>query len=163
MKYDVIIIGGGPAGSQCAIELAKNNISVVILEKDGPGRYKPCGGGLTYSNYEFGRLPPKVVERSLDIFVLGGRTDQAAVNLKENQFDYGQLVYRNEFDLYLQEEAVKNGAQITYHSEVVGIHRYNDRIEVEVKGQDNKIIGEVAVVATGAKQGKLLGKFCAIM
>ena len=159
MKYDVIIIGGGPAGSQCAIELAKNNLNVIILEKGSPGRYKPCGGGLTYKNYEFGKLPSHLVERNLDFFVLGGRNDEATVNLKENQFDYGHLVYRNEFDLYLQDEAVKRGAHITYHHEVERINRYEDRVEVEIKGEDKKIEGEVAVVATGAKHAKLLAKF----
>ena len=159
LKYDVIIIGGGPAGSQCAIELAKNNLNVIILEKDSPSRYKPCGGGLTYKNYEFGKIPSDLVERNLDFFVLGGRNAEATVNLKENQFDYGQLVYRNEFDLYLQDEAVKRGAHINYHHQVERINRYEDRIEVEVKGQDKKIEGQVAVMATGAKHAKLLANF----
>ncbi|NHI94168.1 MAG: NAD(P)/FAD-dependent oxidoreductase [Candidatus Lokiarchaeota archaeon] len=159
MKYDIIIIGAGPAGTQCAIELAKQNLNVLIIEKESPGRYKPCGGGLTYKNYEFGKLPSHLVERNLDIFVFGGRKEEASVNLKENEFDYGQLVYRNEFDLYLQDVAVKSGAHINYQQEVGNIYRYEDRIEVEIKGSGEKIIGDVAVIATGAKQGNLLAKF----
>ncbi|MHA1786441.1 MAG: NAD(P)/FAD-dependent oxidoreductase [Candidatus Helarchaeota archaeon] len=159
MKHDVIIIGGGPAGAQCGIELTKNGIDVIILEKETPGRYKPCGGGLTFKNNEFGRIPPKVIERDLDIFVFGGRTDEARVNLKKNQFDYGHLVYRNEFDLYLQDEAVKNGAKILYQKEISRINRYKDHVEVEVKGEDQLIKGEVAVIATGARQNKILSNF----
>ena len=33
MKYDLIIIGGGPIGLACAIEAQKNNLSYLILEK----------------------------------------------------------------------------------------------------------------------------------
>ena len=32
-KYDVIIIGGGPAGSTASTLLAKNGHSVLVLEK----------------------------------------------------------------------------------------------------------------------------------
>lgn len=33
MKYDLIIIGGGPIGLACAIEAQKNNLNYLILEK----------------------------------------------------------------------------------------------------------------------------------
>lgn len=43
MKFDVIIIGGGPIGLACAIEAKKSNLSVLILEK----------GALTNSIYNY--------------------------------------------------------------------------------------------------------------
>ena len=33
-NYDVIVVGGGPAGSMAALEIAKAGYSVCILEKD---------------------------------------------------------------------------------------------------------------------------------
>ena len=38
--YDVIIVGAGPAGSTLAYELARQGISVLILERDAIPRYK---------------------------------------------------------------------------------------------------------------------------
>ena len=32
--YDVIVVGGGPAGSMAAFSAAKENVSVLLLEKD---------------------------------------------------------------------------------------------------------------------------------
>ncbi len=46
MKYDVVVIGAGPAGSTAAKCLAENGIKVLLLDKSEFPRDKPCGGGL---------------------------------------------------------------------------------------------------------------------
>jgi len=43
---DVIIIGGGPAGSSCAWKLKQNSIDCLLLDKQVFPRPKPCGGWL---------------------------------------------------------------------------------------------------------------------
>ena len=43
---NVVIIGGGPAGTNCAIELAKKGIYATIFDHSHP-REKPCGGGIS--------------------------------------------------------------------------------------------------------------------
>ena len=44
--YDVIVVGGGPAGSLTAWHLCKAGLRVVILEAKSFPRMKACGGGL---------------------------------------------------------------------------------------------------------------------
>ncbi len=39
-------MGGGPAGSAAALHLARAGVSVVVIDKSPPPRYKTCGGGL---------------------------------------------------------------------------------------------------------------------
>ena len=46
-KYDVIIIGAGPAGLSCAEILAKGGKSVLVSEKNSEVGPKICAGGLT--------------------------------------------------------------------------------------------------------------------
>ena len=46
-KYDVIIVGAGPAGLSCAEVLAKDGKSVLVLEKNHKVGPKICAGGLT--------------------------------------------------------------------------------------------------------------------
>ena len=64
MRYDVIVVGTGPAGSTAAREAAERGLSVLLLDKAEFPRDKPCGGGV---NVRAARLLPfdlaPVVER----------------------------------------------------------------------------------------------------
>ena len=45
-KYDVIVVGGGPAGCAAAFDLAAAGIDVLIVDRADFPRAKPCAGGL---------------------------------------------------------------------------------------------------------------------
>lgn len=47
MKYDVVIVGGGPAGMATAHILINNNISCCVIDKQVFPRDKLCAGGVT--------------------------------------------------------------------------------------------------------------------
>lgn len=46
LRYDVAIIGAGPAGAWCACRLAMAGARVALIDGSHP-REKPCGGGVT--------------------------------------------------------------------------------------------------------------------
>ena len=46
-RFDIAVIGGGPAGAATAIRAARQGARVVVLEKGAHGRDKICGDGLT--------------------------------------------------------------------------------------------------------------------
>lgn len=50
MRYDVIVVGGGPSGATAAMDLAREGKTVAMLDRDG--RIKPCGGAI----------PPRLIE-----------------------------------------------------------------------------------------------------
>jgi geranylgeranyl reductase family protein len=52
MKYDVIIVGGGPSGSMAGINLMGSGLRVAILDRARFPRLKPCGGGISYRAYK---------------------------------------------------------------------------------------------------------------
>jgi len=46
-KYDVIIIGAGPGGLECARALQDSKLSILLVERNKEIGPKPCGGGIT--------------------------------------------------------------------------------------------------------------------
>jgi geranylgeranyl reductase family protein len=46
-RFDVAVIGAGPAGSTAAYRLARAHARVLLIDKARFPRDKPCGGGLT--------------------------------------------------------------------------------------------------------------------
>ena len=63
-RAEVLIVGGGPAGSACATALVAAGCSVLVVDQQRFPRDKPCAGWIT----------PEVVER------LGLRLDEYSRN-----------------------------------------------------------------------------------
>lgn len=63
--FDVIIVGGGPAGLQCARELSSSSLNVLLLEKQEGFGEKLCAGGLTLKDMEVLPLPDHVIEQKI--------------------------------------------------------------------------------------------------
>ncbi len=112
LSCDVLIVGGGPAGSSCAWGLRQSGLEVVLIDRAEFPRDKTCAGWVT---------PP--IWKMLDIDphdYAPGRTLQPITGFKTGLFgdrlietDYGEVVSygirRCEFDHYLLSRC---GAQV---------------------------------------------------
>jgi len=147
MRYDVIVVGGGPAGSTAARECAVRGMSVLLLDKATFPRDKPCGGGITLRAT---RLLPfdlaPVIERTIRGLDLtfsrrGGFTRDA-----DQPLFY--LTQRSRFDHFLLEQAVKSGAAVRERTPLREIER--DRSGVIVRAGKETFEGRTLVAADGA-------------
>jgi geranylgeranyl reductase family protein len=109
--YDVIVIGGGPAGSSAARKASSLGLKTLLIEKENFPRYKPCGGAVSdvaLSYLDF-RIPPTIPEkemRGIRIIYKGQKFEKYAPQR------IGILVDRKVFDDYLLKMAGKSGAEI---------------------------------------------------
>ncbi len=109
--YDVIVVGGGPAGSITAYHLARAGISVALMDSKQFPRSKPCGGGLqaraiSKIPYDVGGVLRGEMRSASFSF---GLTDPCTRTYPK-PLVYG--VIRSEFDTYLLQRALDAGAVI---------------------------------------------------
>ena len=76
-QYDVIIIGGGPAGLQCALELSRSDLRILLLEKEMDFGDKLCAGGLTTKALQLLSLPQHFLQQSVQHATLHSRKRSA--------------------------------------------------------------------------------------
>ena len=101
---DVLIVGGGPAGSSCAWRLRQSGLDVVVLDKQVFPRDKVCGGWITPAVLsELGIDAYEYAQRRVCQPILGFRTGCIGGEMIETNFgatvSYG--IRRREFDEYL--------------------------------------------------------------
>jgi len=145
MKYDVAIVGAGPAGATAAKFLSENGHKVVLIDKEKFPRYKPCGGGLPVRIFE--RFPYIKDKKYIDSYVFGGFI--YSHNLKYSTKmtkDYPLLamVLRNKFDFELVKLAIEKGATFMDGKTVVDIKISEDDVSVQL--DDNTIINSDMII-----------------
>lgn len=134
-SYDVIVIGGGPAGSSAAYYTSKNGLKVLILEKCKVPRFKLCAGCISK------RIAPYLPE-GWERFVLnrirGGILGYAGKEEFEllAEEDIAYITDRAEFDTFLLEKAQEKGADIIEECEVLGFETCGKRYRVTTSKGD---------------------------
>jgi len=106
-RFDIVVVGGGPAGATAATELARDGLSVMLLDKDG--RIKPCGGAVPPRLIRDFEIPDsQIVARihSARIISPSGREVDMPVGK-----GYVGMVDREHFDEWLRERATSAGAE----------------------------------------------------
>ncbi|UCH04516.1 MAG: geranylgeranyl reductase family protein [Candidatus Thorarchaeota archaeon] len=135
--HDLVIVGGGPAGTTCARRAALNGLDVLLIEKEVHPRQKLCGGALTQRVTE---LIDFSIEHAVQTDFCGGRIySQSGEFLEGSLKDYtGYLVDRKDFDLLLLQEARKAGVQVEEGVEVVAVEQTKTGIRVLTVGDSYK-------------------------
>src|SRR5690606_22962576 len=108
-SFDVAVVGSGPAGAYAAYHLAKNGLSVVLIEKEVLPRYKVCGGGLVYRGRQLLDFDiDSIIESQfskVDIFVEG----KDVCFQPEREVPIITMVMRDSFDHHLVKKAEEAG------------------------------------------------------
>ena len=119
-RFDVGIVGAGPAGSTAAYRLARAHARVLLIDKAGFPRDKPCGGGLTMRAVRqlLFAVEPVVEDR---ITRARCRLKYGPVMERESSQVLCLMTQRRRLDAFMVERAVEAGVE------------FRDGVRVEVE------------------------------
>ena len=155
--YDVVIAGAGPAGAQCARDLANRGFDVVVLEtesEDGFPRQsnKSTGGTFPSMLTAFG-IPDDVVMQFTDTVVIESPNEYFV------QEQTGAVLEFADFKRFLVEDSRDAGAEYRFDARVSNpIMEDGEIVGVEYNGTET-VYGDIVIDATGpsAPLAKALG------
>ena len=155
--YDVVIAGAGPAGAQCARDLANRGFDVVVLEaepEDGFPRQsnKSTGGTFPSMLTAFG-IPDDVVMQFTDTVVIESPNEHFV------QEQTGAVLEFADFKRFLVEDGRDAGAEYRFDARVSGpAMEGGELVGVEYNGTE-VVYGDIVIDATGpsAPLAKALG------
>ncbi|MDG1893970.1 MAG: NAD(P)/FAD-dependent oxidoreductase [Fuerstiella sp.] len=165
-QHDVVVLGGGPAGSTVATLMAAQGFDVVVLEKEHFPRFHIGESLLPATVSIFDRLGVHEAIRSAFILKPGGKWlygdkevpgefakfDRRA-SFKEHPYSY--LVERSTFDRILIDRSIEAGADVRFGTEVTDVISDNDRIVgvrcCDEAGIESEVRGRIVVDASGLR------------
>jgi geranylgeranyl reductase family protein len=157
-RFDVAVIGGGPAGAAVATRAARGGAKVVVFEKGPYGRDKVCGDGLTpraVAAMEELKIPLDRAHRIDGLRMIAGRRVRELPWTSPERHGgerfpaYGAVWPRRRLDAALIDAAIDAGADVRFGSEVESLVTGHGGDVVGVTTASGGVGAELVVVAAG--------------
>lgn len=131
-NYDVIVVGGGPAGSTAARGCAERGFKTLLIDKALFPRYKPCGGALSFRtiNSLGFEIPQEMIEaecKGVNVYYKGEMSSYK----KEGRVTV--MVSREKFDNLLFERAKERGCMTLTGERVISVESAGEYIKVNTE------------------------------
>jgi digeranylgeranylglycerophospholipid reductase len=156
-RFDVVVAGAGPAGAQCARDVARRGYDVVVLEAEPeaafPRQSNKSTAGTFASTMSFFGVPDDVVMNYTDSVVLESPSDHYV------RGQPGAVLEFADFKRWLVREGREEGAEYRFDARVSKPVTEGGRIVGVRYAGDREVYGDIVVDATGpsAPLAKALG------
>lgn len=157
MKYDVVVVGSGPAGSVTARFAAESGANVLIIERrQEVGVPVLCGEGISKKVDDFKVLEGRRwIANNMEgarIFSPDGTMVKLAADMAGDETGY--VLYRDIFDQELARGAIRAGAELMLNTCAVDVLKENGKVNgVKAKqfGEEFDIEADIIVGADGVE------------
>ncbi|MGI6704493.1 MAG: FAD-dependent oxidoreductase [Clostridia bacterium] len=167
-RYNAVVVGAGPAGVTAALSMAKNNLSVALIER---GKYPGCKNmtGGTIASMPFSQILPEYwkikdipLERRIVSDELWLLDNDSAVRMGFTGKKFGMAPYnkhtvlRYKFDRWYADQAIKAGAKLFCSSLAVDLvyHKTGPlakKVDGVILEGGDVIHADVVILAEGAQ------------
>jgi len=150
MKYDVVVVGSGPAGSVTARFAAESGAKVLVLERRGEvGVPVLCGEGISRKIDKWDMFEgTRWIAGKMDgarIYSPDGTMVKLSADKAGNETGY--VIYRDIFDQELAKRAMKAGVKYQMNARVSGLIKEKNKIKgVKAKQFDDEFEVEANIV-----------------
>ena len=130
-KFDVIVVGGGPAGATAARLLSRKGLKVLLIEKEQPPREKLCAGAVSLRANPY---LPENWENSVLNDIYGGNLGWRGEKYisARSEKPVVKIVDRASFDLFLTLKAQDEGTKLFFGEKFLNFrNHFGDWVEVE--------------------------------
>ena len=145
--YDVVIAGAGPAGAQCARDLAARDYDVVVLETENEAEFPRQSNKSTA-----GTFPSMMASFAVPDDVVMNFTDSVVLESPSNSFtreQSGAVLEFADFKRFLVRDGRERGAEYRFDARVSGPVVENGRAVGARYNGGEEVYGDVVVDATG--------------
>ena len=151
-KYDVVVVGGGPAGSMAAWEAAKGGVSVCMLEKDRDIGYPVrCGEAAGESGLrQFVEIEDSwIAEKITSVKIVSPNLTSVDIDFAA---ETGYILNRRIFDYDLSRYAANAGAEVYTKAYVKNVLANNGEVNgvvLDYLGEEKQIQAKIVIGADG--------------
>ena len=125
--HDVVIAGGGPAGSRVAALMARSHDVLVLEEHPSSGTPVQCAGLVTGDVIRMSGVSPDIINSLYGAEVVFPDGSSVIVRSKEPK---AYEIDRSEFDSKMADAAMSAGAEYVYNDRVSSISIQNGHVDV---------------------------------
>jgi digeranylgeranylglycerophospholipid reductase len=147
MKYDIVVVGAGPAGSSTALFASGRGAKVLLVEKKRSiGVPVTCGELLNRKAFEIIDIPEYLIRKELVKEIIY-KNDEIFC---ENPIS-AVMIDRDHYDKYLASKAVENGSTLLINTSVTTYSREREGVILHMKTrkQNLRVACDILVGADG--------------
>lgn len=159
-KFDVIVVGAGPAGTSCAYNCAKEGLKVLLIERGEYPGAKNVMGGVLYRKQLEEIIPEFWKDAPLERPIIEQRAwlmdEDSVVTSSVKNGEWAEEPYNNftilraKFDQWFASKAVEAGALLINETVVKECIVENDKvIGIRTDRPDGDVYADVVVLADG--------------
>jgi digeranylgeranylglycerophospholipid reductase len=146
-KYDVIVVGAGPAGSMAAMKAAEGGAETLILEKQKLPRFKLCGGNVANWVVLKLKIPQEILDRKYTSITFCTPPHYEEQNFPVPGAYWG--VYRDRFDYHLTKMAIGAGAELKEGVYIKDVIKKGDSVRGVVTSDGEELHADVVIACDG--------------